>query len=246
MKRIALIMLTTMLAGCSASSLLAPSGAPAKLYTLDAPKDVTTNAPQANWQLLIAMPDAPMDLDTSRIAIAPAPTRIDYYADVAWADRPSAMLQALLLQSFDRSGRIAAVQRQSGALKSDFILTADIEDFEVDAASGDPAAPYSCRRAARAQPRPGDRRRPQFRGDGSGRQQFRWRNLGIRRRAAIDAAADRRLDPDPGRAQPVSRRHTLTSAHGDLPGAGGDWHGRPCPDHHRHRPHRRVCLPAGR
>lgn len=139
MKRIALVLLTAMLAGCSASSLLAPSGAPAKLYTLSAPKDVTTNAPQANWQLLVAMPDAPSDLNTSRIAIAPTQARVDYYADVAWADRPPAMLQELLLQSFDRSGRIAAVQRQSGGLKSDFILTTDIEDFEVDAASGDPS-----------------------------------------------------------------------------------------------------------
>jgi cholesterol transport system auxiliary component len=137
MKRISLVLLTLMLTGCS-GGLLAPSGSPAKLYTLSAPKDVPTSAPQANWQLLIAMPDAVLDINTSRIAIAPAPARIDYYADVAWADRPPAMLQELLLQSFDRSGRIAAVQRQSGGVKSDFLLTADIQDFEVDAASGDP------------------------------------------------------------------------------------------------------------
>jgi cholesterol transport system auxiliary component len=139
MKRISLILLL-MLTGCSASSLLAPSGAPAKLYTLSAPKEVSTSAPQANWQLLIAMPETVLDLDTIRIAIAPAPSRLDYYADVSWADRPPAMLQALLLQSFDRSGRIAAVQRQTGGYKSDFILTTDIEDFEVDSTAGDPSA----------------------------------------------------------------------------------------------------------
>jgi cholesterol transport system auxiliary component len=139
MKRLLLAPLVLALAGCSASSLLAPSGSPAKLYTLSAPKAVATAAPQANWQLLIAMPDAVLDLNTPRIAIAPAPSRIDYYADVTWADRPPAMLQELLLQSFDRSGRIAAVQKQSGGLKSDFILSTDIQDFEVDAASGDPA-----------------------------------------------------------------------------------------------------------
>jgi cholesterol transport system auxiliary component len=139
MRHISLIILLLTLTGCSASSLLAPSGAPAKIYTLSAPKAVATSAPQANWQLLIAMPDAGLDINTPRIAIIPAPSRMDYYADVTWADRPPAMLQDLLVQSFDRSGRSAAVQRQSGGLKSDFLLTADIENFEVDTTS-EPAA----------------------------------------------------------------------------------------------------------
>lgn len=140
MKRIPLILALLLGAGCSVGSILAPSGAPAKIYTLDAPGTVTTNAPQAKWQLLVAMPDAALDLNTSRIAIAPAPSRIDYYADVVWADRPPAMLQQLLLESFDKSGRIAAVQRQSGGLKADFVLASDIQDFQVESGSGEPAA----------------------------------------------------------------------------------------------------------
>lgn len=135
MRHIPLIILLLTLTGCSASSLLAPSGAPAKIYTLSAPKAVASNAPQASWQLLIATPDAGLDINTPRIAVIPAPSRMDYYADVTWADRPPAILQDLLVQSFDRSGRIAAVQRQSGGLKSDFLLTADIENFEVDTTS---------------------------------------------------------------------------------------------------------------
>jgi cholesterol transport system auxiliary component len=130
MKRISMALLLLVLTGCS--GLLSPSGSPAKLYTLSAPKEVATSAPQANWQLLIATPDAALDINTPRIAIIPAPSRMDYYANVTWADRPPAMLQDLLLQSFSRSGRIPAVQRQSGGFKSDFLLTADIEDFEVD------------------------------------------------------------------------------------------------------------------
>ena len=134
------ILLALALTGCSASSLLAPSGAPPKIYTLSAPKEVTSSAPQANWQLLVAMPGAVADLNTTRIAIIPAPSQMDYYADVTWADRPASMLQELLLQSFDRSGRIAAVQRQSGGLKSDFLLAIEIEDFEVDTTAAEPNA----------------------------------------------------------------------------------------------------------
>ena len=134
------IALALALSGCSASSLLAPSGPGAKLYTLSAPKEVATGASQVGWQLLIAMPGAVLALNTPRIAIIPSPSRMDYYADVSWADRPPAMLQELLLQSFDRSGRIAAVQKQSGGFKSDFLLTADIENFEVDNTAAEPGA----------------------------------------------------------------------------------------------------------
>jgi len=133
------ILLALALTGCS-GGLLAPSGAPPKIYTLSAPKEIASSASQAGWQLLIAMPAAVNDINTTRIAIIPAPSRMDYYADVTWADRPAAMLQELLLQSFDRSGRIAAVQRQSGGLKSDFLLTTEIEDFEVDNAAAEPNA----------------------------------------------------------------------------------------------------------
>jgi len=130
MKAVPLLVAMLALGGCS--NLLAPSGAPAKLYTLSAAARADSKAPQVRWQLLVAMPDAALDLNNVRIALAPAPTRIDYYADVTWADRPPAMLQALLLESFDNSGRISAVQRQSSGLKSDFVLTSNIQDFQVE------------------------------------------------------------------------------------------------------------------
>jgi cholesterol transport system auxiliary component len=134
MRVVPLFVALTLLSGCG--GLLAPSGSPAKLYTLHAPAQVTSNAPQAHWQLLIAMPDARLDINNARIAVAPTATRIDYFADVSWADRPPAMLQELLLESFDRSGRIGAVQRQGGGLKADFILNCDLQDFQVESLPG--------------------------------------------------------------------------------------------------------------
>jgi cholesterol transport system auxiliary component len=133
MKRICLVLALMALSGCSAASLLAPSSEPAKLYTLSAPRTVASTAAPAHWQLLIAMPDAPLDLNAVRIAIMPSPGRIDYFANVAWADRPPAMLQDMLVDGFDSSGRIAAVERQTGGLKSDFVLTCELQDFQVEA-----------------------------------------------------------------------------------------------------------------
>jgi cholesterol transport system auxiliary component len=135
--RVVSLFLPLLLAGCS-GGLLAPSGPAPKLYMLKAPREVTVTAPQANWQLLIDMPNAQLDLNTARIAIEETQSEIEYYANVAWVDRPTALHQELLLQSFDKSGRIGAVQRQSGGLRADFVLTTDLQDFEVDAASAPP------------------------------------------------------------------------------------------------------------
>jgi cholesterol transport system auxiliary component len=142
MRAIPLFAVLLMLAGCSASDLLAPSGAPAKIYTLRAPTQVATSAPQAHWQLLVGTPEAGLDLDNSRIAVIPSSMRIDYYANVVWADRPPVMLRDLLVESFDRSGRIGAVERQSGTLKSDFSLSSDLRDFQVETI-GEPVAHIS-------------------------------------------------------------------------------------------------------
>jgi cholesterol transport system auxiliary component len=128
-----LLLLPLLAAGCG--GLLAPSGPSPALYKLDAPRAVSAPGPSASWQLLIDKPTATLALDTTRIAIAPSPNRVDYYADVAWADKAPAMLQEIILQSFDRSGRIQAVQRQGGGLKADYILAVDLQDFEADAAS---------------------------------------------------------------------------------------------------------------
>ena len=66
-----ILSLTLLLAGCSAG-LLAPAGSPAKLYTLSAPREIASTAPQVAWQLIVQMPDAAMQLNSARIAISPA------------------------------------------------------------------------------------------------------------------------------------------------------------------------------
>jgi cholesterol transport system auxiliary component len=145
MKRSILLFLLLGLAGCS-GNLLSPSGAPPRLYSLSAPAAAAAaaiNASQVNWQLLIAMPDAPLNLNSARIALTPAPGRMDYYADVSWTDRVPAMLQDLLVESFDRSGKIGAVERQNAGLRADFILASDIQSFQVETGEPQPVAHIS-------------------------------------------------------------------------------------------------------
>ena len=134
MMRAVLFVFLLPLAGCG-GGLLAPSGPAPALYTLKAPQRVESAGPAVGWQLLVDVPAAQLALDSTRIAIAPAPDRIDYYADVAWADRAPALLQSVVVEAFERYGRIQAVQRQGGGLHADILLTMNLDDFEVDAAA---------------------------------------------------------------------------------------------------------------
>jgi len=136
MKRIAVSIFLLALSACSASSLLAPSGSPAKLYTLSTPQNVVVSAPRADWQLLVDVPAAQLGLNTPRIATRPEPSRLDYYANVAWEDRPPVILQGLLLRAFENSQKIAAVDRQTGRVRADFTLDSELHDFQAEESAG--------------------------------------------------------------------------------------------------------------
>jgi len=121
----------------AACSLLPAGGAPPKLYSLTPAGDFPPGA-RVTWQLLVEPPVSPGALDTERIALRRSPISIDYFADAAWVDRAPSMLQSLLVQSFENSGRISAVARESLSLRADYILLVEMRHFEADYGAGDP------------------------------------------------------------------------------------------------------------
>lgn len=126
------------LGGCA--NLLGPPEAP-KLYVLK-PTMTPVSGPKVSWALSIPIPDASAALDSERVAILRPPASLDYYADAAWSDHLPALVQTALLEAFEQSGRIDAVARDSDAVRADFILAADVRDFEAryDSQDGAPAA----------------------------------------------------------------------------------------------------------
>lgn len=128
-----------MLGGCS--DLLGPSEAP-RLYVLKPTMAPMTPGTKVSWALSIPIPNASAGLDTQRIAIMHPPANLDYYANAAWSDGLPALVQTALLEAFENSGRIDAVSRDSDAARMDYILAADIRDFEAryDTQDGAPTA----------------------------------------------------------------------------------------------------------
>jgi cholesterol transport system auxiliary component len=125
-------------AGCG--SLLLAGGVPPKLYTLTPPTNFAAG-PAIRSQLLIDVPVSAAALDTERIALSRSATTIDYYAEAAWTDRAPLMIQSLLVQSFENSGRITAIGRESLALRADYVLRPELRHFDAEyRESGAPSA----------------------------------------------------------------------------------------------------------
>ncbi len=127
------------LAGCS--DLVGPLAAP-KLYVLTPPPLAPVPGPKVDWALSIAMPEATAGLDADRIAILRPPSGLDYYANAAWADRLPVLAQAVLVEAFESSSRIAAVMPESDGARTDYVLTIDLREFAAryDAGEGAPLA----------------------------------------------------------------------------------------------------------
>ncbi len=124
--------------GCA--TLLPTGSAPPKLYTLTPASGFPPEGRRVTWQLLVDVPTSPAALDTDRIALSRSPTTIDYFADAAWTDRAPLLVQSLLVESFENSGRISAIARESLALRADYILRPELRHFEADyTGSGPPS-----------------------------------------------------------------------------------------------------------
>jgi cholesterol transport system auxiliary component len=116
------------LAGCA--SLLG-GGNPAQLYRVVPVRAFPPNLPRLPVELLVDVPFAPAGLDTARIALSQSAVSIDYFADSEWTDRVPLLVQTALLESFEDSKALSAINRESVGLRADFILKTEIRHFEA-------------------------------------------------------------------------------------------------------------------
>ncbi|HEY3777435.1 MAG TPA: ABC-type transport auxiliary lipoprotein family protein [Rhizomicrobium sp.] len=123
------------LGGCS--NLIGPSAAP-QIYRLEPVLPPASAGAPTTWQLAIARPETMHALDTERIALSRG-AAMDYYADAEWNDTAPQLLQSLLVQAFEKNGRMAGVAAESAGLHADYLLATDIRDFEAQYDSGNGA-----------------------------------------------------------------------------------------------------------
>jgi cholesterol transport system auxiliary component len=116
------------LAGCG---VLQSVNTPVNLYTLTPKSTFPEGLPKVDWQVVVETPVSAASLDTARIALQRTPLTFEYYADAAWTDNAPAMVQTLLIESFEATKRISGVGREAIGLRPDYVLMTDLREFEA-------------------------------------------------------------------------------------------------------------------
>jgi cholesterol transport system auxiliary component len=136
-----------LLAACG--SLLPGSGPPPQLFVPKRKLDFSPTLPKVNWGLIVGMPVAPAEIDTTQIALSRTPYTVDYFANAAWPDRAPAMVQAFLVDAFDDSRKIGSVGRESAGLQADYLLASELRHFQADYQTADGPPTVTVRIVAR-------------------------------------------------------------------------------------------------
>lgn len=130
----ALTLTLALVAGCGLQ--LPGTGERAQLYVLTPKSTYPDNLPEVDWQLLVEKTTSPAGLDTPRIAVAYSPIELDYFARTNWTDRAPEMVQRLLVESFENSGKIIAVGKDSVGLRSNIMLKTELREFQAEYEGG--------------------------------------------------------------------------------------------------------------
>jgi cholesterol transport system auxiliary component len=136
---VASLALLPLLGGCGG---LIPSPPKRDVYRVSPIVAFASPLPRVTAQLLIAAPIAGGGLDNDRIALSRAAGSLDYFADAQWSDRLPFLIQAAIIEAFEKSRAVPAIGSDSGGLQADYIIDSEIRDFEAvyDSPDGAPRA----------------------------------------------------------------------------------------------------------
>lgn len=126
------LLLLPLLALAACSGLLPGAGPAPDLYTLSPATRFADGLPRAAWQLLIEEPTAVGGVDANRVAVQRTPNEIRYFADIRWIERAPRMVQGLLVESFERSQTVAAVDRYTVGPRAEYVLKSELRDFQAE------------------------------------------------------------------------------------------------------------------
>ncbi|MBK0398272.1 membrane integrity-associated transporter subunit PqiC [Limibaculum sp. M0105] len=120
-----------LLSGCTGLATLNAVTTPKDLYELTPKSSYDPGLPQLNAQLVIEEPTAAAGLNTDRIAVKPNPFAVQYFPKSGWVDRAPLMVQTLLVESFENTGKVRSVGRQAIGLSADYTLLTDLREFQA-------------------------------------------------------------------------------------------------------------------
>lgn len=124
----------TLVAALAACGPLLPKGPEApRLFSLSSDQI----SPDANRKynpvsLQIQAPQATPGLDTDRISLKKGAHETDYFAGAKWTGSLPSLVQARVIDGFERSKTLRAVAGDTVPFTADYILSTDITDFQAE------------------------------------------------------------------------------------------------------------------
>lgn len=138
LRRLSVFALVTALSGCAGLSSLNSAATPTDLYLLTPKSTFDPSLPRLRQQIVVAEPTATAAVSTDRIAVQPSPFEVEYLPRARWVDRAPLIIQALLIESYENSGRVDAVGRSAIGLSADYIIVTDVREFQARVPDGAP------------------------------------------------------------------------------------------------------------
>ena len=127
------VLALTLLAGCGALSAVSDASAKLDAYTLSAVRYDAAPAPGAR-HLVVELPSAAGAVATDRILVKPLPYQAQYLPDGRWSEPAPALIQTLLVASFQNAGGFRLVGRTGAGLMPDYTLMTDVQAFQAEPA----------------------------------------------------------------------------------------------------------------
>ncbi len=138
LRRLSVFALVTALSGCAGLTSLNSAATPTDLYLLTPKSTFDPSLPRLRQQIVVAEPTATAAVSTDRIAVQPSPFEVEYLPRARWVDRAPLIIQALLIESYENSGRVDAVGRSAIGLSADYIIVTDVREFQARVPDGAP------------------------------------------------------------------------------------------------------------
>ncbi|GGH43417.1 ABC transporter [Frigidibacter albus] len=145
--KLMLALVLTLLSGCGAFTAVSEASAQRDAYTLS-PAAAAASAPAlGNGHLVVELPSSAGALATDRILIKPEAFQAQYLPDAQWSEPAPALVQTLLVTSFQNLGGFRLVGRTGAGLMPDYTLMTELQEFQAQPA-GPAAEPLDVRVSA--------------------------------------------------------------------------------------------------
>ncbi|WP_170559508.1 ABC-type transport auxiliary lipoprotein family protein [Ruegeria atlantica] len=125
-----LVLALMSLGACTGLGTLRQASKPNDLYLLTPKSTFSSSLPRVQKQIVVQEPTATAAVNTDQIAIQPTPLQVQYLPRARWVDRAPLIVQALLVESYENSNKVAAVGRSTVGLRADYVIVPDLREFQ--------------------------------------------------------------------------------------------------------------------